>query len=151
MPYAFSFPNGCQFQRLRINSVGSVFANAQNKHSAPGLCTASGGAIYRLYRYTGDKRIFSLLCDIVSFMPQCVSTGERPIYSWDDVPIALSEGWICERVNTSDWEGEKCVGGVFAYSCWPATSLLLTYAELMQDENFLHDIKTIGKENAYAG
>lgn len=151
MPYAFSFPNGCQFQRLRINSVGSVFANAQNKHSAPGLCTASGGAIYRLYRYIGDERIFALLYDIVSFMPQCVSTGERPIYSWDEEPIALSEGWICERVNTSDWEGEKCVGGVFAYPCWPATSLLLTYAELMQDENFLHDIKTIGKENTYAG
>ena len=139
MPYAFRFPEACEFERLRINTVGSVFANVQNKHSAPGLCTASGDAIYKLYRYTKDPRILALLLDIVAFMPQCVSTEQRPIYSWDNPKKQLSDGWICERVNTSDWEGEGCVGGVFAYSCWPATALLLTYAELIHNEAFMQD------------
>ena len=152
MPYAFSFPEESEFARLSVNTVGSVFANAQNKHSSPGLCTASGDAIYRLFRYTGDEKILSLLLDIVSFMPQCVSTDKRPIYSHDVPKKRLSDGWICERVNTSDWEGENFVGGVFAYPCWPATSMLLTYSELISDENFLSDIKILSdKEKPYAG
>ena len=147
MSYAFPFPEGSEFGRLRINTVGSVFANAQNKHAAPGLCTASGEAIYRLYRYTGQRQILSLLLDIVSFIPQCVSVGARPIDSWDTPKRRLEDGWISERVNTSDWEGEGCVGGVFYYSCWPATSLLLTYAELISDKDFLLDALRGGKND----
>ena len=147
MSYAFPFPEESEFYRLRVNTVGSVFANAQNKHAAPGLCTASGDAIYRLYRYTGDERILALLCDIVSFMPQCVSTEAHPVYSWDAPPRRLEDGWISERVNTSDWEGAGCVGGVFYYSCWPATSLLLTYAELISDKDFLLDALRGGKND----
>ncbi len=139
MPYAFPFPKGCEFSRLSVNTVGSVFANAQNKHSSPGLCTASGDAIYRLYRYTGDRRILRLILEITAFIPQCVSTEARPIFSRDKEPQRLLDGWICERVNTSDWEGEEAVGGVFAYPCWPATTLLLCYAELILNEDFLRD------------
>ncbi len=134
MPYSYHFPDGSEFSRLRINTVGSVFANVQNKHSAPGLCTASGDAIYRLYKYTKDEKLLELLRDIVLFMPQCVSTEERPIFSWGNNPKALQPGWICERVNTSDWEGKECVGGVFCFSCWCETSLLLTYSELIKNE-----------------
>ena len=134
MPYAYAFPKDCEFARLGINTVGSVFANVQNKHSAPGLCTASGDAIYKLYKYTGNEAYLNLLRDIASFMPQCVSTEERPIFSWDQPPKRLLPGCICERVNTSDWEGPEYVGGVFDVSCWCETAVLLTFMELIWND-----------------
>ncbi len=136
MPYSYAFPNECEFGRLQINTVGSMFANVQNKHSAPGLCTASGDAIYKLYQYTGNEDYLNLLRDIVSFIPQCVSTEERPIFSWDSPARKLLPGCICERVNTSDWEGPEYIGGVFDVSCWCETSVLLTFMELIWNEGF---------------
>ncbi len=141
MSYSYRFPDGCEFARLKINTVGSVFANAQNKHSAPGLCTASGDAIYKLYRYTGNKKILTLLRDIVLFIPQCISTEERPIFSWDKPPQRLKNGWICERVNTSDWEGRECIGGVFNFSCWCESSALLTFSELLFNDEIRKDLR----------
>jgi len=137
MTYSFKFPEDSEFGRLNINTVGSVFANVQNKHSAPGICTFSGDTLFRLYKYTGEKLYLELIKDVAYFMPQCVSTEERPIYDWDhkygDEAGRLPEGYICERVNTSDWEYDKCVGGVFNVSCWCETSLLLTFLELMDE------------------
>ena len=144
MPYSYVFPAGCEFARLKINTVGSVFANVQNKHSAPGLCTASGDAIYKLYRHTGNEGYLNLLRDIVSFIPQCVSTQERPIFSWDPQPIQLKPGYICERVNTSDWEGEEYVGGVFDVSCWCETALLLTFMELIWNKEIAETLQNNG-------
>lgn len=135
MPYSYEFPEDSGFARLGINTVGSVFANAQNKHSAPGICTASGDAIYKLYKYTNCKEYLNLLRDIVFFMPQCVSTEDRPFYSWDRIPRRLPNGWICERVNTSDWEGAMRIGEVFYGSCWCETSVLLTFSELIWNED----------------
>lgn len=129
--YAFRFPEGSEFHRLNINTVGSIFANVQNKHSAPGICTMSGDCLYKLYKFTGKEAYLELIKDIVYFIPQCVSTEEQPIYSWDKVPRKLPAGYINERVNMSDWEGPNCVGGVFYGTCWPGESLLLTFAELM--------------------
>ena len=140
MTYTYRFPENCEFGRLKINTVGSVFANVQNKHSAPGLCTASGDAIYKLYKYTGEKPYLELLRDIVMFIPQCVSTEDRPIYSHDDPPQRLKPGYICERVNTSDWEGAEAVGAVFNCSCWCETSLLLSFAELMWQKDIAKEL-----------
>ena len=42
----------------------------------------------------------------------------------------LPDGFINERVNMSDWEGDACIGGVFNGSCWSETSNLLTLAEV---------------------
>lgn len=134
MTYSYRFPEYSEFGRLGINTVGSVFANVQNKHSAPGLCTASGDAIYKLYKYTGRLAYLELLRDIAMFIPQCVSTEERPLYSIDEPPKSLGPGYICERVNTSDWESPRAVGAVFPLSCWCETSLLLSFMELMDNE-----------------
>lgn len=135
MTYSYKFPPNCEFGILGINTVGSVFANVQNKHSAPGICTFSGDSIYKLYKYTENALYLELIKDIAYFMPQCVSRKDRPIYDWDhehgDPLGMLPEGYICERVNTSDWEYDKYVGGVFNVSCWCETSILLTYLELM--------------------
>jgi hypothetical protein len=141
MPYSYIFPKGSEFSRLNINTVGSVFANVQNKHSAPGLCTASGDAIYKLYKYTGKKEYLDLLRDIAFFLPQCVSTEERPIFSWHKEPIRLLSGWMCERVNTSDWEDRERVGGVFDGSCWCETSILLSFSELIWNEEIIKQLQ----------
>lgn len=134
MPYAYEFPPESEFRRLNINTVGSVFANVQNKHSAPGLCTASGDAIYKLYKYTGNEEYLNLLREIAFFIPQCVSFEERPIIARAWGQGTLLPGYICERVNTSDWEGIEMVGEVFNGSCWCETSLLLSFMELIWNE-----------------
>ncbi len=129
--YSYKFPEGTEFERLKINTVGSVFANVQNKHSAPGICTLSGDSLFKLYKYTQNSEYLELIKDIAYFIPQCVSTEDKPIYTWDVPPKKLPAGYINERVNMSDWERQKCVGGVFLASCWPETSLLLSFVELM--------------------
>ena len=132
--YSYRFPETSLFGKLGINTVGCVFANVQNKHAAPGICTLSGDSIYKIYKNTGDKRVLELIKDIARAIPQCVSTEERPFYSWDEPPKRLSPGSINERVNMSDWEGKRNVGAVFGESCWCETSLLLTFTELMKYE-----------------
>lgn len=126
MPYDFQFPKDSEFGRHDIRTCGSVFANTQNKHSAPGICTHSGIELFHLYRATGDTRLMQLLCDIARFIPQCISRSDQVIHDKGGHP--LPEGWINERVNTSDWDDN--LGGVFCGSCWSEVSMLLSYAEL---------------------
>jgi len=126
MPYDYVFPAESEFGRLDVRSAGTVFANAQNKHSAPGLCTHSGWALFRLARATGETSWLELAARIARALPQSASMPERPIHSPDG--RALPSGWINERVNTSDWDNN--LGGVFYGPCWCETTLLLTAAEL---------------------
>lgn len=130
--YNYRFPEKSEFARIGIRTCGTVFANVQNKHSAPGICTMSGKALCRLYELTKDERFLELIDDISNAISQCMSTEGRPVYSWDEIPQRLPPGVMCERVNMSDWEGEKCVGGVFNLSCWCETSNLLTLLEIFK-------------------
>ncbi len=141
--YNYAFPPQSEFARLNIKSVGAVFANVQNKHGGPGICTLSGNSLYRLYQYTGEPLYRELFEDIVLTVSQYMSTDARPVFSWDvpkdasllrDDSITaprerLLPGYICERVNLSDWESARCVGGVFNGSCWCETTNLLILAE----------------------
>lgn len=141
--YNYRFPEESEFARLGMKSVGAVFANAQNKHAAPGICTLSGDSLHYLWQETGDVLYKELFEDIVLTVSQYMSTDARPIYSWDvpkdaslldDDTIAaprerLLPGYICERVNLSDWETARCIGGVFNGSCWSETANLLVLAE----------------------
>ncbi len=129
--YNYKFPAGSEFARLGMKTVGTVFANLQNKHSAPGICTLSGDSLYKLWQWTGDALYLELIRDIAGTISQYMSTDERPIYSWDAKPERLPQGFINERVNMSDWEGDGCIGGVFCGSCWSETSNLLTLAEVV--------------------
>ncbi|NIK77609.1 hypothetical protein FHS15_002745 [Paenibacillus castaneae] len=126
--YNFRFPAGSTFDRLGIRTKGSVIANVQNKHSAPGICTLSGDSLFKLYRATGNKLYMDLLQEIAGNLPQYLSRQDRPIRGWDghDMP----PGYMSERVNMSDWEGKAYVGEVIPYSCWCEVSLMLSYAEL---------------------
>ena len=126
--YNYEFPKDSEFGKRGVKTVGSVFANVQNKHSAPGICTLSGDSILKLYRWTGNEQYKELIQDIAAFIPQCLSTEENPVHAHDG--SILPGGFICERVNMSDWEGYDWIGAVFNGSCWCETSLLLTLAEI---------------------
>ena len=138
MNYDFVFPPGSEFHRHDMKTTGSVFANTQNKHSAPGICTFSPLAVFKLYIYTGDRTWLEFAREIAHNITQYLSTEENPVHSWDADPLPMPPGWMCERVNTSDWEGKENVGELFYGSCWCEVSCLLTYAEMpgiMFDKN----------------
>ncbi len=146
--YNYVFPPRSQFGILNMKTVGSVFANLQNKHSAPALCTLSGDSIYKLYQWTKNPKHLEFFKDVVLTTSQYMSTNERPIYDWDISAEELAngdhekiskhrlpQGFMCERVNMSDWESERCVGGVFNGSCWCEVSNML---ELCESYPLLH-------------
>ena len=127
--YDYAFPGGSTFRRLGVRTTGAVYANVQNKHAAPGLCTLSPDSLVRLARLTGDDAYRELGMEIAAFIPQCLSTEARPI------PVkgtgkSLPPGFINERVNMSDWEGAGRVGEVFYGRCWCCTALLLALADV---------------------
>ena len=139
--YDFSFPPDSVFGRLGMKTTGSVYANTQNKHSAPGICTLSGASLLKLYRATGNRFWVELLQAISHNITQYLSRPDRLIPTWEgdggtepsDGTIQgnlLPSGCMCERVNMCDWETKKNIGAIFNGSCWCETSALLTYAEV---------------------
>lgn len=129
VPYDYAFPPQSRFAKMGVRTAGSVWANVQNKHSAPGLCTVSPASLMKLFRATGDERYLELMRSIAHFMPQCASYPGRPIITMGNTP--LKPGEMCERVNMSDWEGTNNVGdSIFGASSWPEVSLMLTWLEI---------------------
>ena len=121
MGYDYRFPEASLFGRLDMHTTGAVFANTQNKHGSPGICTHSGVALLRLYRITGNKRYLDWLKEITFNLPQYMSHPDRSVGGMD-------HGWINERVSTTDWfEG---IGEIFPGSTWAETALMLTYIEI---------------------
>ncbi len=119
------FPAASPLGQINARTTGTVFANAQNRHSAPGICTLSGDGLLRIFRATGEARHLDLLRDIARALPQFVSRPAAPIAN-------LGTGWVNERVNTCDWEAcwLRSEGDVFKGSCWPEVSLLQTIVEV---------------------
>jgi hypothetical protein len=148
--YDFRFPITSEFGRLDIRTTGSVYANAQNKHSAPGICTFSGNSLLKLFRHTGEGRYLRQAVETAHNILQYLSTEERPIRALrssgfvagenyldsmstrpepGDTAPPLPFGYMNERVNMSDWEGTDMVGEIFAGSTWAETTALLTTIE----------------------
>lgn len=119
----YDFPSSSLFGCAGIKSMGAVYANTQNKHGAPGICTASGIALLRLYRATGKDVYLELLKDIAHNITQYIPCCKNPIGN-------VKEGWVCERVNMTDWEGPDNIGEIVGLSTWAETSLMLTTVEL---------------------
>lgn len=141
MSYDYDFPSKSTFSQLGRHTVGAVWANVQNKHAAPGICTLSGDALFKLYRATGNKFYIELLREISHNISQYLSTEELPFKkSWNNYNCYMNNlsgeekyiptGWIDERINTSDWEGKINIGGIPIGSCWCEVSNLLTYIEV---------------------
>jgi hypothetical protein len=135
--YDYRFPPGSDLDRSGARTTGAVIANVQNKHAAPAICTHSGDALFRLWRATGDPLALDLISDIAHGIPQYMSREDRPLNQ------IMQPGWICERVNLSDWEGAEAVGGNHFGSTWPEVSLMLTTIEIpglyvQPDTGFFH-------------
>ena len=126
--YDFAFPEGSTAQKMGAHTMGTVFANAQNKHSAPGICTLSGNSMLKLYRFTQDERYLTWAARISHALSQFVSLEDRPVDTLDNKP--LPAGFFNERVQMSDWEGKHTVGEFLYGSNWPETTMLLTYVEI---------------------
>ncbi len=126
--YNYKFLTKCEFARLDMKTIGSVIANIQNKHSAPGICTLSGTSLRKLAEWTGDERYMTLYREIGETISQYMWTEARPIY--DREGKKSRSGFICERVNMSDWETDARIGSVWAGSCWCETSNMVWLADL---------------------
>ena len=122
--YDYVFPPDSILGRAGVRTTGAVWANVQNKHAAPAICTASGDALLKYWRASGDALAVDLLGDIVRGLPQYLSRADRRLGE------RMKPGWMCERVNLSDWEGPEGVGGNLFGSCWAEVSLMLTRAEV---------------------
>ncbi|MCD7848608.1 MAG: hypothetical protein LUH63_02015, partial [Parabacteroides sp.] len=94
--YDYKFPRGSLFHKLDMHSTGAVVANTQNKHGSPGICTHSGIALLRLYRFTGNELYLNLLKEIAFNLPQYMSHKDRRI-------SGMAPGWVNERISTTDW------------------------------------------------
>lgn len=136
--YDFRFPATSTFGKLDMLTTGTVWANVQNKHAAPGICTLSGASLLKLWRATGEAAWLDLIRDIARCLPQYVSRADRPIPDtrtpkrWK----VMRPGWVNERVNLSDWEvrgqpwEEIGVGEIFGGSTWSEPAVLNTVAEV---------------------
>lgn len=133
----YPFPPDSPLGRIDARGTGAPWASIVNRHAAPAICTASGDALFRLWRSTGDPRILELITDIARGAPQYLSAPGRKVGE-------LEAGGICERVNTSTWEGREQVGGNLFASCgWVETALLATCVEIpglyaRPDTGFFH-------------
>src|SRR5262249_24736306 len=81
--YDFQFQAQNMFGKLGYRTAGSVWANVQNKHDAPGICTLSGDSLFKLYRYTGDRRYLELIQEMAHNLPTYTSRADKPIETWD--------------------------------------------------------------------
>jgi hypothetical protein len=121
--YDAQLPPDSPLGRLGIQPRGAVFANIQNQHGAPGICTASGHELLTLSQATGEERYLRLLEDIAACLPQMVvQPGREDV--WGDLP----PGSISERLMTMDGM-ERC-GHTARISTWSEIALLLTAREL---------------------
>lgn len=63
--FPYCLPQETPLAKLGANLTGAVWASTQNKHGAPGFCTQSGDALFKLYRITGDTLYADLLRDVI--------------------------------------------------------------------------------------
>lgn len=121
--YNYVYNDTTAFAKANIHTIGGVYANIQNKHSAPGICTASGVGLLKLFRYTNNIFYLNLLQDIAHNITQYLPHPQKPL---GNTPF----GWVSERVNMTDWEGPQSIGYILPISTWAETSLMLTTIEI---------------------
>lgn len=135
--YDYAFPPESTFGKLGMRTTGTVYANVQNKHSAPGICTLSGDSLFKLFRATGNRIYLELIRQIAHSLPQYLSREDRPIEGLRRIPgggpddtelVPMPAGWMNERVEMSDWW--EPVGEIFYGSCWCEVSAMMTFVEV---------------------
>ena len=124
LSYDEKFPTESQIAKLQSNMAGAVWASIQNKHAAPGICTASGDYLFKLYRATGDLTCADLVRDIQHAHTEAV-----------DMPNHRTTSYGCgtsmERIQPSDAEGKGSVGNYgYTRNSWTETAGMLMDLEL---------------------
>jgi hypothetical protein len=135
--YDVRFPASSQIGKLQSNMAGAIWASIQNKHAAPGICTASGDYIFKLYRATGDRLYADLIRDIQHAHTEA-----------DDMPdhrtTNFGFGTSMERIQPSDSEGKGSIGNfIHTRNSWTETNGMLMDIEipgiyLQTDKNELY-------------
>ena len=124
LSYDYEFPPQSQIGRLGGHMAGAVFANTQNKHAAPGICTASGDYIFKLYRATGDARYSDLIRDIQHAHVEATDMPGHPT-------CGTGPGASMERIQTSDAEGRGAIGNfIHTQNAWTELNGLMMALEL---------------------
>jgi len=119
--YNYRFPASSAFGRLGILSNGAVWANSQNKHGSPNICTHGGLGLLKLYIATNDSFYGELVRDIVHNAVQYISRKDKPIGL---IPF----GGVDERCSTTDWlEG---IGEVMNQTTWAQVANMLSVGQL---------------------
>ncbi|MGI6224257.1 MAG: hypothetical protein ACOYJG_11695 [Prevotella sp.] len=96
--FKYQLPKETPLGKLDANLTGAVWASTQNKHGAPGFCTQSGDALFKLYRITGDTLYANFLRDVIHAHAE---------------GIQLPTGKITERLTycDADSRGDRWEGG----------------------------------------
>ncbi|AIE87687.1 hypothetical protein OP10G_4319 [Fimbriimonas ginsengisoli Gsoil 348] len=103
LSYDYIFPPQSDIARLGGHMAGAVWASAQNKHAAPGICTSSGDYLFKLFRATGDRRYAELLRDIQHAQVEATDMPGHPT-------CHTGFGASMERIQPTDAEGKGAVG-----------------------------------------
>lgn len=95
--FDYDLPDDTPLAQLGAVLTGAVWASTQNKHGAPGFCTQSGDALFKIYRATGDARYAELLRDIIHAHAEGIQPNgkitERLTYCDADRRGSRADGW----------------------------------------------------------
>lgn len=118
------FPENSAIGKLKSNMAGAIWASIQNKHAAPGICTASGDYIFKLFRATGKIRYADLIRDIQHAHAEAVNMPGH--LTTNGLP-----GSSMERIQLSDAEGKSSIGNyINTRNSWTETNGMLMAMEL---------------------
>ncbi|MBC9909423.1 hypothetical protein [Chitinophaga varians] len=118
------FPSGSAIGKLQSHMAGAVWASIQNKHAAPGICTSSGDALFKLFRATGNHRYADLLRDIQHAHAEAVNMPGH-------ITTNNLTGSSMERIQPSDAEGKESIGNfINTRNSWTETAGMLMALEV---------------------
>lgn len=150
LSYDYVFPEKSTLGRLNANVAGAVWASVQNKHAAPGICTASGDYLFKLYRATGDRRYADLLKEINRAHAEVIETPGQ-------ITTGAGPGTSMERIQTTDADGKGAIGVIINTSNgWTEDNGMLMgieipgiYVQTDKNEMYVFDhveVKTIKRD-----
>jgi hypothetical protein len=124
LSYDEEFPPQSQIAKMGGHMAGAVWASTQNKHGAPGICTASGDYLFKLYRATGDARYAELIRDIQHAQVEATDMPGHPT-------CGTGPGASMERIQPTDGEGKGSIGNfIHTQNAWTELNGLMMAMEL---------------------
>ena len=124
LSYDEEFPPQSQIAKIGGHMAGAIWASAQNKHAAPGICTASGDYIFKLYRATGEEQYAELIRDIQHAHVEATDMPGHPT-------CGAGTGASMERIQPTDGEGKGSIGNfVYTQNAWTELDGLMMVMEL---------------------